>query len=74
MKIKNPTLLTLLKQGAEVKLPNDYILKGQPSTGYIEIGFDIGGGFVSEGLWTLDANGVQNALLDSKKFSEGIDR
>lgn len=67
----NTTLLELLNQGSEITLPNKVILKGDPKTRYIEIGF-IGADedWVFEGLWDLSEDGLSNAIEDSEKIAE----
>ena len=57
----NPTLLSLLKMGCKITLPDGRWLNGEPSTGYLVAGFDPGGWV---GRWCLDRTGLRNALCD----------
>lgn len=56
----NPTLMDLLKMGCRIIFPGQYYLEGRPDTGYIDIGDQFG----SDGLWSLDADGLESALKD----------
>ena len=66
--MKNPTLLTLLKQGCKITFPSGYILSGDISNGYINTGFNIGCGYSADGLRILGRDGVSEALKDEKYF------
>jgi len=66
--MKNPTILTLLEMGCKIKFPSGYVLEGDTRTGYINTGFDAGCGYQSDGLRTLDKDGVGEALKDEKNF------
>lgn len=67
------TVLDVLMGGGSVKLPNGIILKGDPETFYIDIGYeDMDGDFVSEGLWSLSESGLNDALRDAQKIAEEL--
>jgi hypothetical protein len=57
----NPTLLEILQSGARVEFANGVWLRGEPETAYINFGFDNH----SHGLWSLDEEGLKNALNDA---------
>ncbi len=64
------TLLDALLLGCTITLPNDITLKGDPSSGYIEIGYiGLDGQWISEGLWNLSEEGLHNALADAEKMT-----
>ena len=72
MSIKgNPTLLTLLKAGCRVELPNGYALQGDPANKYIDT-INCGGG--DDGLHLLTRDGLKEALAaaeeDAKERNE----
>lgn len=58
------TTLALLQTGARVTFPDGMYLEGIPATAYLEVGTEWG----SEGLWTLNEKGLENALLDLQKI------
>ena len=67
------TLLEALSEGASVTLPNQVTLKGDPETQYIEIGYiGLEQEWVSEGLWDLSKEGLEDAIKDSRKIAEDI--
>ena len=67
------TVLDVLNGGGQVQLPNGIVLKGDPSTGYIEIGYwGVDGSFVNEGLWSLSESGLEDALRDAEKIAEEL--
>lgn len=56
--------LPLLQTGARIIFDDGTYLNGITSTGYIEVGTEFG----SEGVWSLDEQGIANALDDLKKI------
>lgn len=66
---KNPTLLTLLKQGCKIEFPLGYVLQGVPEDRDIREFEVIEGKYYPQGLWTLDAGGVRLAMKDVKKYN-----
>lgn len=65
------TLMELLFAGATVTLTNEVILKGDTDNKYIEIGYmDYDKRWVSEGLWSMNKNGLERALEDAHAITE----
>ena len=56
----NPTLLSLLRMGAKITLPDGRYLEGEPATGYVKIGR----GEQWLGRYILDRKGLRLALAD----------
>ena len=63
---KNPTLLTLLKQGCKIEFPSGYSFTGETKHGYIHCATPFG----ADGCWSLDAEGLKNACNDEKKYKK----
>ena len=61
---RNPTALTILKQGGKIELPTGYYLRGSPSDSYIYTGHEFG----SDGLWILNRDGLSNALRCAREY------
>ena len=64
--MKNPTLLTLLKQGCTITFPCGYRLTGIPDLKYIQCATEFG----QDGLWTLSREGLISALKDVKEYAK----
>jgi hypothetical protein len=62
-------LLVLLKEGAKVELQDEYWIKGDPDTHYIDYGTQFG----SEGLYPLNEEGVESVLKEIDKLRETRD-
>ena len=67
-KMKNPTLLTLLKKGCKIEFPSGYILTGDPDNNYIDTGFELEGHYCGDGTRILDRDGVRLAINDEVHF------
>jgi hypothetical protein len=67
--MKNPTLLTLLKMGCQVRFPSGYILTGDPRTNYIDTSYDDGcDGTIPDGLQSLNRDGLHLSLKDEQTY------
>ena len=62
------TMLKFLEMGGTLTFPSGYYLGGDPASGYI----DVGSPFGSDGLWSLDKEGLKNALADAKKYEKSL--
>lgn len=60
--------LTLLQTGAKIVFADGTYLAGDTSTNYLEVGTESG----SAGVWSLDEQGIINALADLKQMRAAI--
>lgn len=61
-----PAILALMKIGAKIEFKGGYYMQGLPSDKDIQVGNQFG----SEGTWSMDVEGVRNALGDMVKMAE----
>lgn len=64
------TLLKFLQNGGRMEFSSGYILKGDPKNNYIDLGYDYGTGFQSDGVVILDKDGLKQALKYAKEFEK----
>lgn len=69
--MRNPKLLSLLRQGCVVIYPSGYFLEGLSNDNYIQVGWIEGDEKHKDGFWTLDEFGLERAIHDEEKFSDG---
>lgn len=64
------TVYEILKAGGKIEFASGYILKGDPSTNYIDTGFTLDGIYCSDGLRVLTKEGTALAIKDAKKYTK----
>ena len=66
------TLLKVLKQGAEIKYPSGFLLKGLIDVNYIEVGAKIDGIYQKDGLHIMNEEGLKCVLKDKIIYEDGM--
>lgn len=69
--MRNPKLLSLLRQGCTVIFPSGYFFEGLPNDNYIQVGWIEGDEEYKDGLWILDEFGLDQAIRDEERYSDG---